>query len=239
VSTLYLVATPIGNLSDFSPRSIDVLNSVHAIACEDTRTSGQLLRHFNIGTPTLSFHQHNEHRKTASVIEYLDSGKDIALISDAGTPGISDPGFLPAREAHRNGHRVCAVPGPSALITALSASGLPSDRFLFEGFLPAKKGRSGRIDAIVDQECTVVLFESVHRVIKLAEELSERCTPDRMIAVCRELSKHFEEIIRGPVPVVSNKLREHANLKGEFVIILAGKNYREDPVSPDADKPGL
>ena len=235
MSTLYLVATPIGNLSDFSARSIEVLRSVHAIACEDTRTSGKLLRHYDINTPVLSFHQHNEHRKVASIMSYLDSGKDIALISDAGTPGISDPGFLPAREAHRKSHHVCAVPGPSALITALAASGLPSDRFLFEGFLPAKKGRSGRVDSIVEQECTVVLFESVHRVEKLVREISDRSSPDRLIAVCRELTKQFEEIIRGTVAEVRNKLGEHPNLKGEFVVILAGKNYQEDPSRADAD----
>ncbi len=158
---------------------------------------------------------------------YLDSGEAIALISDAGTPGISDPGFLAAREAHHRGHTVCSIPGASAAITAISVSGLPSDRFLFEGFLPAKKGRSTRLDAVADQECTVIMYESVHRIEKLMQELSARCDENRMVAVCRELTKHFEEIIRGPVSEVTKRIAEHPNLKGEFVVVIAGKNYEE------------
>ncbi len=198
-----------------------------AIACEDTRTSSRLLRHYGIETPMIPFHQHNEHRKVAMLMERLESGQQIALISDAGTPGVSDPGFLAAREAHRKGHTVCAIPGPSAVLVALTASGLPCDRFLFEGFLPVKKGRSGRLDSLVELESTVILFESVHRIRRLMDELSERCEGQRMVAVCRELTKQFEEIIRGPLDTVREKITAHTNLKGEFVVILAGKNYVE------------
>ncbi len=224
---LFLVATPIGNLSDFSQRAVEILRSVDAIACEDTRTSLRLLQHYEIDTPTLSFHQHNEHRKVSVLMKHLDSGQDIALISDAGTPGISDPGFLASREAHRRGHAVCAIPGPSAILTALCASGLPSDRFIFEGFLPAKKGRTARLDFIAGQEMTVILFESVHRIQKLVGELALRCEEDRMVAVCRELTKQFEEIIRGKLIDVRENILAHPNLKGEFVVIIAGKNYSE------------
>ena len=160
-------------------------------------------------------------------MKQLDLGHDIALITDAGTPGISDPGFLATRAAYRKGHKVCAVPGPSSVLTALAASGLPSDRFLFEGFLPAKKGRVARLEAVSELECTVILFESVHRIQKLMKELSKYCDETRMIAVCRELTKKFEEIIRGPLPVVSQFIDEHTELKGEFVVVLAGKNYVE------------
>ncbi len=227
MGTFYLVATPIGNLSDFSFRAVEVLKSVAVIACEDTRTSSRLLHHYDITTPTLSYHQHNEHRKVELLMEQLDGGRDIALISDAGTPGISDPGFLAAREAHKRGHTVCAIPGASAAITALAVSGLPSDRFLFEGFLPSKKGRSARLDAVVEQECTVILYESVHRIGRLIGELRERSGDDRMIAVCRELTKQFEEVIRGSLADVTKKVEDHQNIKGEFVVIIAGKNYKE------------
>ncbi|MDG5766670.1 16S rRNA (cytidine(1402)-2'-O)-methyltransferase [Balneolales bacterium ANBcel1] len=227
MATLYLVATPVGNLADFSLRSAEVLKSVHTIACEDTRTSSKLLQHYGITTPTVSFHQHNEHKKVDRLMDRLDSGQDIALISDAGTPGISDPGFLASREAHRRGHTVCAIPGASSATVALSASGLPGDRFLFEGFLPPKKGRASRLDDIADQACTVILFESVHRIEKLMNELADRCGETRMAAVCRELTKQFEEIIRGPLPEVARRISEHPHLKGEFVVVLAGKNYEE------------
>lgn len=221
------MATPIGNLSDFSQRSVDVLQSVDAIACEDTRTSSRLLRHYGIETPMIPFHQHNEHKKVNRLMERLDSGQHIALISDAGTPGISDPGFLAAREAHIKGHSVCAIPGASALLTALAASGLPSDRFLFEGFLPVRKGRSGRLDAIAEQQTTVVVFESIHRIRRLLDELAERCGETRMIAVCRELTKQFEEIIRGPLGEVRERMAAHPARKGEFVVIIAGNKYME------------
>ena len=160
-------------------------------------------------------------------MELLASGNDIAIISDAGTPAISDPGFLAARQAYKYGFTVSAIPGASAAVTALTASGLPSDRFLFEGFLPAKKGRSTRLDNIVDQDCTVILFESVYRIQKLIKELSERCEDQRMIAICRELTKQYEEIIRGPMHQVTEIISDHQQLKGEFVVVLAGKNYEE------------
>ena len=227
VATLYLVATPIGNLSDLSYRATDILKSVSVIACEDTRTSSKLLNHYNIDSKTISFHQHNEHRKVKQLIELLDEGKDIAIISDAGSPGISDPGFLAAREAHIRGHTVCAIPGASASLAALMASGLPCDRFLFEGFIPAKKGRASKLDYLAQQDVTVILFESVHRIQKLMDELAVRCDENRLVAVCRELTKQYEEVIRGPLSTVRDKIRNHPNLKGEFVIIIGAKSYSE------------
>lgn len=227
MGTLYLVATPIGNLADFSMRAVEVLQNVSLIACEDTRTSGRLLKHYNIETPLLSFHQHNEKKKTARLMEHLEHGKDVALITDAGSPGISDPGFLPARAAHLNGYDVRVIPGPSAAITALTVSGLPAHRFFFEGFLPTAKGRSTRLDALVEMNQTVILFESVHRIKKLVKEIEKRCEKERVMAVCRELTKQFEEVIRGPVPIVSEKIQNHTRLKGEFVVILAEKKYKD------------
>lgn len=227
MGTLYLIATPVGNLADMSIRSVETLQSVSLIACEDTRTSSHLLKHYEIQQPKCSFHQHNEHRVTETLMQHLDRGEDVALISDAGTPGISDPGFLAARAAHQRGHRVCALPGASAALVALSASGLPCDRFLFEGFLPVKKGRKRRLDEITAMDHTVILFESVHRIERLLDELSERCDSERLAAVCRELTKKFEEVIRGTIPRVTSRIRNHEALKGEFVVILAGRHYRE------------
>ncbi|MDI6401010.1 16S rRNA (cytidine(1402)-2'-O)-methyltransferase [Balneolaceae bacterium ANBcel3] len=228
MGTLFLVATPIGNLSDVSARTREVLEHAHAIACEDTRTSSILLRSLGITSSLIPFHQHNEHKKLDTIMRMLESGQDIALISDAGTPGISDPGFLAVREAHRRGLRVSAIPGPSALTTALAMSGLPADRFLFEGFLPPKKGRKTRLETLAEYETTTVLFESVHRISRLMGELKNHCEPTRMIAVCRELTKQFEEVIRGPLDEVYQKMENHTHLKGEFVVVLAGKNYKEE-----------
>lgn len=227
MATLYLVATPIGNLSDLSHRAIDILKSVSVIACEDTRTSSKLLNHYSIDSKTISFHQHNEHKKVKQLMELLDAGLDIAIISDAGSPGISDPGFLAAREAYQKGHTVCAIPGASASLAALMASGLPCDRFLFEGFLPAKKGRASKLDFIAQQDVTIIIYESVHRIQKLMDELTARCDENRLVAVCRELTKQHEEIIRGSLSTVREKIHNHANLKGEFVVILAAKSYSE------------
>lgn len=227
MATLYIVATPIGNLDDFSPRAMKTLSGVDYIACEDTRTTSFLLQKFNIQKPTFSFHLHNEHTKIPYVISLLEQGYDIALVSDAGMPGISDPGFLAIRAAHQSGFTVSVIPGPSAVINALILSGLPSDRFIFEGFLPPKKGRKSRIEAFKDEERTLILYESPHRIIKLLDQLVESLGPDRMVAVTRELTKKFEEVIRGSLQTVREDLVQRDKIKGEITIVIAGKSYTE------------
>ncbi|WP_199535618.1 16S rRNA (cytidine(1402)-2'-O)-methyltransferase [Rhodohalobacter sp. SW132] len=227
MSTLYLVATPIGNLSDFSPRGVEILNQVDQIACEDTRTSSVLLQHFQIQKPTFSFHQHNEHRKVNHLVNLLNGGTDVALISDAGMPGISDPGFLAARAAHQNGHTVTAIPGPDAATTAVAASGLPCDRYLFEGFLPPKKGRETRIREIADSDITTVLYVSPHKLVRFLNRFSEFAEPDRWICIARELTKKFEEVQRGQLSELIRIWEERESIKGEFVVIISGKSYSE------------
>jgi len=227
VSTLYIVATPIGNLSDFSPRAIDTLNSVDQIACEDTRSSNVLLQHFSIDKPVFSFHQHNEHHKIGHIVNLLNAGLNIAIISDAGMPGISDPGFLATRAAHQEGHTVCTIPGPDAVTTALASSGLPCDRFVFEGFLPPKKGRKTRLEAIADSEITTVVYESPHKLIRFLERFSKFAEPDRWICIARELSKKFEEVDRGFLSEITEEWKSRDSIKGEIVIVIAGKNYTE------------
>lgn len=227
MATLYIVATPIGNLTDFSQRAADVLQSVDYIACEDTRSSGVLLQHYKIDKPVFSFHQHNEHQKVGHVLNLLKAGHDVAIISDAGMPGISDPGFLATRAAHQNGITVSAIPGPDAITTALAASGLPSDRFLFEGFLPPKKGRKTRIEEISESDITTVLYESPHKIVKFLEQLLDIAGPHRWICIARELTKKFEEIQRGQLGDIAAGWKERKSVKGEFVVIVAGKNYSE------------
>lgn len=227
MSTLYIVATPIGNLQDFSPRAAEVLESVDYIACEDTRTSGVLLSHFQIDKPTFSFHQHNEHRKVEHLLNILNGNQNVALISDAGMPGISDPGFLAVRAAHQNGHTVTVIPGPDAATTALVASGLPCDKYVFEGFLPQKKGRQKRLKELAGEERTLIFYESPYRVVRLLGELQEHFEPTRLAAVARELTKKFEEVLRGPVAELYEELEERGNLKGEFVVVVSGKGYEE------------
>ena len=227
MATLFIVATPIGNLNDFSQRAIDTLKTVDHIGCEDTRTSGTLLQHFQIDKPTFSFHQHNEHQKVDYLIDLLNQEQNVALISDAGMPGISDPGFLAVRAAHQNGHNVCPIPGPSAFTAAIAASGLPSDRFLFEGFLPQKKGRQTKIKEIADADITTVVYESPYRVVKLLNSLAEFCEGTRWICVARELTKKFEEIDRGQLSDITERWNSKDSIKGEFVVIIAGKSYEE------------
>ncbi|MEX0823530.1 MAG: 16S rRNA (cytidine(1402)-2'-O)-methyltransferase [Balneolaceae bacterium] len=227
MSTLYIVATPIGNLADFSNRAVEVLSSVDQIACEDTRTSGVLLQHYQINKPTFSFHQHNEHHKVEHLMNLLNAGLNIAIISDAGMPGISDPGFLATRAAHQNGHTVCAIPGPDAITTALAGSGLPSERFVFEGFLPPKKGRQTRIQAIAESEITSVVYESPHKLVRFLEMLLEFSDEHRWICISRELTKKFEEINRGMLGDLLPVWKSKAKIKGEFVVIISGKNYGE------------
>lgn len=238
-STLYLVSTPIGNLEDISTRAVEVLRSVAAIGCEDTRTSKRLMETYDISTPLFSMHQHNEHRRVEAIIERLLRGESIAVITDAGTPGISDPGFLLARAVHQrratdSSLNVRVIPGADALTTALVSSGLPSEQFHFEGFLPHKKGRATRLAHIADRDVTTVLYESPHRIERLVNELLEVAGPSRWICVCRELTKQFEEHLRGQVEDVQEML-QHTKIKGEFVVIVAPKGYSEG-TNVDADR---
>lgn len=227
MSVLYIVATPIGNLGDFSARAVETLNSVDYIACEDTRTSGRLFQHFGVDKPTFSFHQHNEHKKVEHVLNLLESNQDVALVSDAGMPGISDPGFLAIRAAKKAGHQVVVIPGPDAATTALVASGLPSDRYIFEGFLPHKKGRQKRLQQLAEEDRTIVLYESPNRLIKLLSELENYFGGERLMAVARELTKAFEEVVRDTVSEVKTEFESRDSIKGEIVVIIAGKGYQE------------
>lgn len=219
---LYLIPTPIGNLEDITLRALRLLKECDLVLAEDTRTSGNLLKHLGISRPMASFHIHNEHQKLAGFIRQLKEGKMLCLISDAGTPAISDPGFLLVREAIRAGVEVQCLPGPTAFVPALVGSGFPTDRFLFEGFLPQKKGRQTRIRAVLAQECTVVLYESPHRILRLLEELQANGIEDRQVSVSREITKHFEETLRGTASELHRHFSEKAP-KGEFVVCLSGK----------------
>ncbi|GAB5408421.1 MAG: 16S rRNA (cytidine(1402)-2'-O)-methyltransferase [Balneolaceae bacterium] len=227
MSTFYIVATPIGNLSDFSPRAVDTLKSVDYIACEDTRTSGKLLKHFGIDKPTFSFHLHNEHKKVGHLINILNANQNVALISDAGMPGISDPGFLAVRAAQKEDHTICVIPGPDAATTALVASGLPCDRYAFEGFLPHKKGRQKRLGQLAEEDRTLIIYESPNRLLKLINELEKYFGENRLMAVARELTKTFEEIQRGTILELKEEFSSRDSIKGEIVVIVAGKGYSE------------
>ena len=219
---LYLVPTPIGNLEDITLRAIKVLKEVDLILAEDTRTSGKLLKHHQINKPLQSYHIHNEHKAVDQLITKLREGKSLALISDAGTPAISDPGFLLVREAVAAGIEVNCLPGATAFVPALVNSGLPSDKFVFEGFLPHKKGRQTRLNILAEEERTIILYESPHRLIKCLEQLKAFCG-DRQVSVSRELTKMFEETVRGSLSEVIAYFTEKG-VKGEFVIVLAGKS---------------
>ena len=222
MSKLFLVPTPIGNLEDITFRSIRILNEVDLILAEDTRTSGKLLKHFDIKPPMQSFHMHNEHKVLDKMIDKLKMGIKIALISDAGTPGISDPGFLLVRACVEEGIDTECLPGATALIPALVQSGFPTDRFVFEGFLPPKKGRQTRLKQWSEETRTIVFYESPHKIVKTLSQLQEFVGGDRRLSVSRELSKKFEETVRGTV----NELVLHYTNKapkGEFVIVLEGK----------------
>lgn len=224
---LILVPTPIGNLSDMSERAIETLKSVALIACEDTRTSGVLLSHFGISTPKTSFHAHNEHGKASRLVETMIRGEDVALISDAGSPGISDPGYLLVRAALDAHLEVVALPGPAALIPALAASGLPTDRFVYEGFLPTKKGRQTRIKALVGEDRTVVLYESPHRLKKLLTQLIDATGGHRQAVVAREISKKFEEFRRGTLDELMEWVDSLAKVRGEIVVVLGSEKASE------------
>lgn len=217
---LHIVPTPIGNLKDITARALDVLKSVDLILAEDTRVTLKLLRHFEIGTPIKSYHAHNEHRSTAYVIEQLKSGKEIALVSDAGTPGISDPGFMLVRSCIEEKVEVDCLPGPTAFVPAIVMSGFPCDRFYYEGFLPTKKGRNKRWLYLATLADTIILYESPHRIQKCVEEIMEHFSPSHPISICREISKIHQECIRGTAEEVHLLLAEREKLKGEIVVVL-------------------
>lgn len=219
---LYIVPTPVGNLEDMTLRAIRILKEVDLILAEDTRTSGKLLKHFEIQNHLMSHHKFNEHGTSAGIVERLKGGQNIALISDAGTPGISDPGFFLAREAAAAGVKVECLPGATAVIPALVSSGLPCDRFAFEGFLPQKKGRQTKLQSLVDEKRTMAFYESPYRVLKTLQQFAEVFGEDRQAATCREISKIHEECLRGTLTELISHFKETAP-KGEFVIIVAGK----------------
>ena len=222
MSKLYLVPTPIGNLKDMTFRAVEVLNQVDLILAEDTRTSGKLLKHYEITTPMQSHHMHNEHKTVDSLVEKLKSGISIAVISDAGTPAISDPGFLLTRACVEQNIEVECLPGATAFVPALVNSGLPNDKFVFEGFLPVKKGRQTRLLLLAEETRSMIFYESPHKLAKTLGHFCEYFGEDRLVSVSRELTKLYEETVRGTAKTV---LDHYTNKppKGEIVIIVAGK----------------
>ena len=219
---LYVVPTPVGNLEDMTFRAVRVLKEANLILAEDTRTSSVLLKHYNIKNALLSHHKFNEHQTVDSIVDRLKAGETVALISDAGTPGISDPGFLLVRECIRNEIEVKCLPGATAFVPALVASGLPDDRFCFEGFLPQKKGRQTRLNELKDEERTMIFYESPFRVLKTLTQFAEVFGSDRKVSVCREISKIHEESVRGTLTEVIAHFNQNEP-RGEFVIVLGGK----------------
>lgn len=218
---LFIVPTPVGNLSDMTPRAVETLRNVSLILAEDTRTSAPLMTHFGITTPMVSHHKYNEHATIGSLISRLEAGEEIALISDAGTPGISDPGFLLSRECRNAGIEVETLPGPTAFVPALVNSGLPCDRFVFEGFLPPKKGRRTRLERLAEDDRTFVVYESPLKLMKTLADLAEVCGPDRPASVSREISKKFDETVRGTLQEIISHFTMNTP-RGEFVIIVGG-----------------
>ena len=220
---LYIVPTPVGTMEDMTLRAIRILKEADLVLAEDTRTSGILLKHFEIKNQLMSHHKFNEHGTSAAIVNRLLAGETIALISDAGTPGISDPGFYLVREAVKAGIEVQCLPGATAFVPALVASGLPCDRFAFEGFLPQKKGRQTKILSLKDEPRTMIFYESPYRLVKTLQQFAEAYGGDRQVSVCREISKIHEESVRGTLLEVIAHFQEKEP-KGEIVIILAGKN---------------
>lgn len=219
---LYIVPTPVGNLSDMTPRAVEVLKNVSLILAEDTRTTGVLLQKFGVTTPTSSHHKFNEHETCGKIVDRLIEGDDIALVSDAGTPGISDPGFMLSRECRRRGIEVETLPGATAFVPALVNSGLPCDRFVFEGFLPSKKGRATRIAALAQDPRTFILYESPVRLVKTLSQLMEACGEERPASVSREISKVYEQTIKGTLQWLHAYFAANEP-KGEIVIVVGGK----------------
>ncbi|TRX38090.1 16S rRNA (cytidine(1402)-2'-O)-methyltransferase [Flavobacterium sp. ZT3R18] len=228
MSKLYIVPTPIGNLEDMTFRAIRILKEVDLILAEDTRTSGKLLKHFEIGTHMYSHHMHNEHKTIENLISRLKAGETIALISDAGTPAISDPGFLLTRACIENGITVECLPGATAFVPALVNSGLPNDKFIFEGFLPEKKGRQTRYLELAEETRTMILYVSPHKLVKTLAEFITYFGEDRTICVCRELSKLHEENVRGTTREVLTHFEKIAP-RGEIVVVVAGKPIVKEP----------
>ena len=226
MAKLYIVPTPIENLEDMTLRAIRVLGEVDFILAEDTRTSSVLLKHYNIDKPLRSHHKYNEHATVASVREAIEAGRDVALISDAGTPGISDPGFLLVRTCVEAGIEVETLPGATAAIPALVQSGFPCDKFCFEGFLPQKKGRQKRLTELENEGRTIIFYESPFRVVKALEQFAEHFGAERRVAVVREITKKFEQTVRGTLAEAISHFKAHPP-KGEFVIVLAGKDYKD------------
>ena len=232
MAKLYIVPTPIGNLEDITLRAINVLKEVDFILAEDTRTTSHLLRHLGIEKPMHSHHKFNEHATVGRVAESIAAGKDVALVSDAGTPGISDPGFLLVRKCVEEGIDIVTLPGATALIPALVQSGFPCDRFCFEGFLPQKKGRMKRLQELSTESRTVIFYESPYRVVKCLEQIGETFGLERRVAVVREITKKFEETVRGTVAEAIAHFKEHEP-KGEFVIVVEGYDAKR---SVDSDE---
>ena len=232
---LYLVPTPIGNLADMTYRSVSVLQEVDLILAEDTRTSRRLLDHYGISTRMESNHQYNEHKKLDDVINKLHSGLNVAVITDAGTPGISDPGFLLVRECVRQGVEVECLPGATAFVPALVSSGLPSDKFFFEGFLPHKKGRQSRLNFLKELDYTMVFYESPYRLVKALEQFSEVFGKDRNGCVAREISKMFEEVKRGTLKELSEYFSSKT-VKGEIVVIVEGYDKKQNSEKSDTEQ---
>jgi 16S rRNA (cytidine1402-2'-O)-methyltransferase len=218
---LYIVPTPIGNLADITKRAIDILGEVDFILAEDTRTSGNLMKHLGISKPMMAYHQHNEHKVLPKVIDRLKAGETAALVSDAGTPGISDPAFLIIRECIKESIEISCLPGPTAFVPALVGSGLPCERFVFEGFLPHKKGRQTRLQNLAGEQRTMVFYESPHRLLKTLTQFSEVFGEERQASVSREISKIYEETVRGSLKEIQSHF-ESKHVKGEFVLVVAG-----------------
>ena len=233
---LYVVATPIGNLADASPRALETLRSADVIACEDTRVTRTLLAHNGIGTPTVALHEHNERQAAEKLLQVLRDGKDVALVSDAGTPGLSDPGALLVEQAHRAGIRVSPVPGPSAAAAAFSASGFAASGFLFAGFLPAAGSARRRALEMLDVPWPLVLYEAPHRIARTVEDLLERLGPEREVTIARELTKKFEEVARLPLGEARAWLEADSHREqGEFVLVIAAGREKRGARSVDPD----
>ena len=218
---LYVVPTPVGNMEDMTFRAVRILKEVDLVLAEDTRTSGILLKHYEIKNQLMSHHKFNEHGTSAGIVQRLLAGENVALISDAGTPGISDPGFFLVREAVRAGVEVQCLPGATAFVPALVSSGLPCDRFAFEGFLPQKKGRQTKLESLREEQRTMIFYESPYRLVKTLQQFAEVYGGDRQVSVCREISKVYEESVRGSLTEVIAHFKEKEP-KGEIVIVLAG-----------------
>lgn len=218
---LYVIPTPVGNLEDMTFRSVRLLKEVELILAEDTRTTGFLLKHYNISTPMRAHHMHNEHKIVQTLVDELAGGRTMALVTDAGTPGISDPGFLLIREAAARGIEIQCLPGATAFVPALVNSGLPCDRFSFEGFLPPKKGRQTKLQVLAEEKRTFILYESPHKLVRTLGDLIEHLGPDRPASISREISKKFEETVRGSLSEILTHFEQNPP-KGEFVMVVGG-----------------